>query len=134
MTTDEKIEYWITISDGDLKVAETLLKNRHNVYTGFMCHQVIEKIFKAGYVKLKNETAPYVHDLPRLAKLADFYDLFSDEQKMFLNTLNPLNIESRYPDYKQQIAKLLTSERTKQIFEQTKLMQQWTKETILLKK
>ena len=134
MTTEEKIEHWVTISDGDLKVAETLLKNRHNVYAGFMCHQVIEKIFKASHIKAKNETAPYIHDLPRLAKLAGFYNVFSDEQRLFLNTLNPLNIEARYPDYKEQVAKLLTNERTQQIFEQTKHLQQWTKEKILSKK
>jgi len=134
MTTDEQIKYWIDLSDGDLKVAETLLKNRHYLYAGFMCHQVIEKILKGCFVKLKNETPPYVHDLPRIAKQADFYGLFSDEQKIFLNTLTPLNIETRYPDYKDRIAKLLTKERTEQIFEQTKQMQQWTKETILSKK
>ena len=134
MTTEEKTEYWIKISDEDLKVAETLLKNRHYMYAGFMCHQVIEKIFKAGYQKLKNDTPPFIHDLPRLAELADFYDLFSIEQKLFLNTLNPLNIEARYPDYKEQIAKMLTGERCKQLFEQTKQLQQWIKEKILLKK
>jgi len=113
MTIEEKIEYWVKISDEDLKVAKTLLKNHHRLYTGFMCHQVIEKIFKAGYVKLKNETPPYTHDLPRLAELANFYDLLSEEQKSFINMINPLNIEARYPDYKGRIAKLLTIERCK---------------------
>ena len=134
MTKEEKVKHWIKISDEDLNVAETLLKNRHHLYTGFMCHQAIEKIFKASYVKLKDETPPYTHDLPHLAKLADFYDLFSDEQKLFLNTINPLNIEARYPDYKERIAKILTNERCKQLFEQTKELQQWIKEKILLEK
>ena len=134
MTTEEKINYWIKISDEDLKIAKTMLENRYRLYTGFMCHQVIEKIFKASYEKLKNEIPPYVHDLPRLAKLADFYDLFSEEQKLFLNTINPLNIEARYPDYREQIAKTLTDERCEQIFEQTKHLQQWIKEKILSKK
>ena len=134
MTIDEKIEYWVKISDDDLKVAKTMLENRHHLYTGFMCHQVIEKIFKAGYVRLKEETPPYSHDLPRLANLAGFYDLMTNEQKLFLNTMNPLNIEARYPDYKQRIAKGLNDERCRQIFEQTVQTQQWTKEMILSKK
>ena len=134
MTTEEKIEYWTKISDDDLIVAETMYTNRHYMYTGFMCHQVIEKICKAGYQKVKNETPPYTHDIPHLAKLAGFYDLFSEEQKLFLNTLSPLNIEARYPDYKKQIAKSLTPERCKQIFEQTKQFQQWIKEKILSEK
>ena len=134
MTIDEKIEYWVKISDDDLKVAKTMLENRHHLYTGFMCHQVIEKIFKAGYVRLKEETPPYSHDLPRLANLAGFYDLMTNEQKLFLNTMNPLNIEARYPDYKQRIVKGLNDERCRQIFEQTVQTQQWTKEMILSKK
>jgi len=110
MTVEQKIEYWVEISDEDLKVAKTMMKNHHHLYTCFMCHQAIEKIFKASYEKLKNETPPYIHDLPRLALAAGFYDLFSDEQKLFLNTLNPLNIEARYPEYKDEIAAELTTE------------------------
>jgi HEPN domain-containing protein len=134
MTTEEKVKHWVKISDEDLKIAETMLKNKYRLYTGFMCHQAIEKIFKASYEKLKNDTPPYIHDLPRLAVLADFYDLFSEEQKLFLNTLNPLNIEARYPDYKEKIAKTLTDERCKYIFNKTKEMLQWIKEKILLEK
>jgi HEPN domain-containing protein len=134
MTTEEKVKYWINLSNEDLKIAKTMMENRYRLYTGFMCHQVIEKIFKASYEYLKNEMPPYIHDLPRLAKLADFYDLFSEKQKLFLNTLNPLNIEARYPDYKERVAKTLTDERCKQIFEQTKLLQQWIKEKILSEK
>jgi len=131
MTGEEKVTYWVKISDDDLKIAKTMLENRYHLYTGFMCHQVIEKIFKASYEKLKSEIPPYTHDLPRLAQLADFYNLFSDEQKLFLNTINPLNIEARYPDYQERIAKSLTDDICKQIFEQTKLLQQWIKEKIL---
>lgn len=134
MTPEEKITYWIKISDDDLNVAQTMLEHHHHLYTGFMCHQAIEKIFKAGYVKLKNDAAPYSHNLIRLAELGSFYELFSEEQKVFLSMLNPLNIEARYPDYKEQIAKSLTNERCKQIFEQTKQLQQWTKEKILSQK
>jgi len=134
LTNKEKIEYWVKISDGDLEIAKTMLENRYRVYTGFMCHQVIEKIFKASYEKLKNETPPYTHSLPRLAELTGIYGLFSDEQKTFLSILNPLNIEARYPDYKEQIAKTLTDERCEQIYEQTELLQQWIKEKILLRK
>jgi len=111
-----------------------MLRNRHFLYTCFMCHQVIEKIFKACYAKLKDQIPPRTHDLPRLAKEADFYDIFSDKQKLFLNTMNPFNIEARYPNYKTCIAKTLTDERCKQIFEETQNLQQWIKETILLEK
>ena len=131
MTSEEKVKHWVKISDGDLQIAKTMLDHRYRVYTGFMCHQVIEKIFKAAYEKLKNETPPYIHDLPRLAERSGIYDLLSSEQKLFLNTINPLNVEARYPDYKERIAKSLTDERCEYIYEQTILLQQWIKEKIL---
>jgi len=39
LTNEEKVEYWINLSNNDFAVAETLLKNGHNLYAGFMCHQ-----------------------------------------------------------------------------------------------
>ena len=32
MTTEEKIQYWINLSNNDLNVANTLLKGRHYLY------------------------------------------------------------------------------------------------------
>ncbi|MCL2072666.1 MAG: HEPN domain-containing protein [Marinilabiliaceae bacterium] len=130
-TQNEKIRHWIKISDEDLNVAETLLNNKHYLYAGFICHLAIEKIFKACYQKLKNQTPPFIHDLSRLAKLADFYHLLSNDQKLFVNTLTPLNIEARYPEYKEQVAKTLKKDICREIFEKTKILQKWTKETIL---
>ena len=42
-----KVQYWIEISDYDLDTAEAMLGSTRYLYVGFMCHQAIEKIFKA---------------------------------------------------------------------------------------
>ena len=131
MTTEEKINYWIKISDEDLKVAGTLLKNHYYLYTAFMCHQVIEKIFKAGYEKLKNDTPPYIHKLSSIALQAGFIDKLTDVQLSFIFKLEPLNIEARYPNYKNEIASQLDDKECKNIFEYTKMLQQWVKTEIL---
>jgi hypothetical protein len=47
-----------------------------------------------------------------------------------MEILNPLNIEARYPDYKNKTAQYLTDDRIKDIFEQTKELIQWIKEKI----
>ena len=44
---DSKIKYWIDISDYDLETAEAMLQSKRYLYVGFMCHQTIEKAFKA---------------------------------------------------------------------------------------
>ena len=43
MTREEKIQYWVDLSNNDFTVAETLIKNGHNLYAGFMCHQANER-------------------------------------------------------------------------------------------
>ena len=130
MTIEEKINYWINLSNNDFAVAETLIRNGHNLYAGFMCHQAVEKIFKGYYAKVKNSTPPFKHDLEYLAQQSGLYDLLSEEQILFLEILNPLNIEARYPDYKNKITQYMTNERTQNIFEKTKGLLLWTKEKI----
>lgn len=90
-----------------------------------MCHQVIEKIFKAYYSKLRRQTAPYTHNLSHLARQGGFLDQFSEEQKQLIFTLEPLNIEARYPSYKAQLLKALSQEKCRIILEETKELKQW---------
>ncbi len=79
---DDKIKYWLELSDYDLKTAEAMLQSKRYLYVGFMCHQAIEKIFKAFYVKLKSETAPFSHSLSFLAKTGTFYEQFSRTKRI----------------------------------------------------
>jgi hypothetical protein len=71
VTNEEKIRYWVDLSSNDLAVAETLMKNGHNLYAGFMCHQAVEKILKGYFAKVKNDTPPFKHDLEYLAQQSD---------------------------------------------------------------
>jgi len=130
LTREEKIQYWVDLSNNDFVVAETLIKNGHNLYAGFMCHQAVEKIFKGYFSKVKNDTPPFKHDLEYLALQAGLYSLLDEKQVSFLEKLNPLNIEARYPDYRNKTAQYLTDERIQTIFELTKELLQWTKEKI----
>ena len=134
MTKEEKIQYWIELSDYDLETAEAILQTKRYLYVGFMCHQVIEKIFKAVYSMRKSGIPPHVHKLVSIARQGDFYDFFSDEQKEFVDQMEPLNIKTRYPDYKKELAKILTEAKCTEILENTKNFQSWTKKKLLLVK
>jgi HEPN domain-containing protein len=127
---NEKTQYWIEISDYDLETAEAMLRSKRYLYVGFMCHQTIEKAFKAYYSELKSETAPYSHSLSYLAKQGGFYDSFMDEQKDFIDQIEPLNIEARYPSHKERLLKSLTEEKCSDILQMTKELQQWIKEKL----
>jgi HEPN domain-containing protein len=127
---DSKIKYWIDLSDYDLETAEAMLQSKRYLYVGFMCHQSIEKAFKAYYTKLRSETAPYTHSLSYLAKQGDFYDKFSEKQKEFIDQIEPLNIEARYPSHKERLLKSLTDIKCLEIINNTKEIQKWIKERL----
>jgi HEPN domain-containing protein len=63
---NDKIKYWTDISDYDLETAEAMLSTERFLYVGFMCHQAIEKIFKAHYCLSSDEPPPYSHIFPIL--------------------------------------------------------------------
>jgi len=39
---DDKVIYWIDLSDYDFERAKAMLESRRFLYVGFMCHQTIE--------------------------------------------------------------------------------------------
>jgi HEPN domain-containing protein len=80
---DEKVRYWIELSDYYLETAVAMLTSKRYLYVGFMCHQSIEKIFKAYYVHLMNDTPPFSHSLSYIARQGGFYTTMSEEQMDF---------------------------------------------------
>ena len=90
---DEKVKYWLELSDYDFETAEAMLTSGRYLYVGFMCHQTIEKILKAYFTKIKKETAPFTHSLSHLARKADLLNILTDELKDTIDFLEPLNIE-----------------------------------------
>lgn len=51
----------------------------------------------------------------------------SDNQQDLVDILEPLNIEARYPSYKERLIQSLTNEKCVKLIEQTKELQQWIK-------
>ncbi|SRR5574344_2010623 len=127
---DKKIKYWIELSDYDMETAEAMFASKRYLYVGFMCHQTIEKAFKAYFTKTKNETAPYTHSLSLLAKKGDFYESFSDAQKEFIDQIEPLNIEARYPSHKERLLKSLSDSKCIELIAKTKNLQLWIKKKL----
>lgn len=127
---ESKIKYWIELSDYDLETAEAMLVSRRYLYVGFMCHQTVEKAFKAYFTKLNPETAPFTHSLSFLAKKGEFYESFTDQQKEFIDQIEPLNIEARYPSHKERLLRSLTDSKCAEIIQETKELQLWIKEKL----
>lgn len=96
-----------------------------------MCHQAAEKALKGYYVFVNKKTPPYTHNLALLAKQSNIYEAFTDEQKNILDVLEPLNVEARYPTYKEKLMKSLTKERCEKIMQETESLYKWIKESLL---
>ena len=107
-----------------------MLKSKRYLYVGFTCHQCIEKILKAYFIFKTGENPPYTHNLFKLANDSGLYILLSEKQKLHLDILEPLNIETRYPTYKEQLFKKLSKEKCAEIIEQTKSLQSWIKKKL----
>jgi HEPN domain-containing protein len=122
---DDKINYWKDLSNYDLETAEAMLHSKRFLYVGFMCHQTIEKIFKAYYYRLTSDAAPFSHSLSYIARKGGFYENFSEDQQDFIDQLEPLNIEARYPSHKERLLKSLTYEKCTELIEKTQQLQQW---------
>ena len=126
-----KSSYWIELSEYDLETAVAMLRSKRYLYVGFMAHQAIEKILKACFVRLKNKSAPFSHSLSFLAKKADIYDSFSEKQRDFIDILEPMNIEARYPVHKDQLMKNLTEERCVNILNNSQELHEWIMQKLL---
>ena len=124
---NDKVTYWIEMSDYDFYTAKAMLETKRYLYVAFMCHQTIEKILKAYWSNVLEEPPLKIHSLSRLAEKSGLDKDMSEEQTDFIDELEPLNIEARYPSYKERLMKSLTSDRCKELIEQTDKLRTWIK-------
>ena len=130
MANKDRAEKWLGIVAEDLSVAEDLFKTGHWLYVGFMCHQVIEKTLKSYWCVCRDDDPPYIHDHGRIAKGCGLYTKMSDDQKDFLEVIKKLNIEARYQEYKDAVARKLNRESAAEILETTKQFHAWILEKL----
>ena len=87
-------------------------------------------MLKACYVKLIDKTPPYSHKLGELAEEAGIYERLSPEQKNLLDELDPLNIEARYPKYKEKIHREFTIKKCQYIILKTEELTVWLRKNL----
>lgn len=120
-----KVEYWIDLARYDMETARAMYSSKRYMYVGFMCHQAIEKALKAYYVKVKNENPPYTHNLTLLAEKSGLYKMMTEAQKDFMDFIEPLNIEARYPTTKDKLLQILTDNKCSELIKQTEEELEW---------
>lgn len=130
LSLKERVKYWTELSDYDLETAEAMLTSGRYLYVGFMCHQSIEKIFKAHHSLNSDKPSPFSHNLSFLAKKTGISKIIPSEFEELIAVLEPLNIEARYPTHKDLLLKSLTKEKCTSILLKTQELQKWVKEKL----
>jgi HEPN domain-containing protein len=123
----DKVSYWFDLSAYDLQTAKVMLEGERYLYVGFMCHQVAEKALKGIITSVSPDQPPYTHNLTILAKFAGIHKLLNEDQLDLLDTLEPLNIQARYPTSKEKLLESLTKERCRVIYKETERLFEWLK-------
>jgi len=127
---NERSAYWLEMAEYDMETAMAMLETGRLLYVGFMCHQVIEKALKGYFVTVKREDPPYTHNLRMLAVSCGLYDQLTDDQKDTMEMLEPLNIEARYPAYKEQMLRDMTRGKCTALIKETGALYEWIKKLL----
>lgn len=120
-----KVEYWLDIAEYDFQTAQAMYDTKRWLYVGFMCHQVLEKTLKAYWCSTQPEDPPYTHNLVRLINGSGLK--MSESQLSFIDIMTPMNIEARYPQYKNALAQMLDEPHCKDIINRTNQLREWIK-------
>jgi len=123
----DEVEYWLGLCDDDIPVAKDMLNCKNYLWMGFICHLIAEKALKAVVTDVTSNAPPKDHRLIKLAELAQIEEDLSEKQIALLGKLQPLQIEARYPSYKEKIVATLTPDYCKEMLAETEEFLCWIK-------
>ena len=123
----KQIKYWLELAEYDLETAKAMLETERLLYVGFMCHQTVEKALKGYYVFIMKESPVFTHRLTFFTEKTGLENELTEQQKDFIDELEPLNIEARYPTYTEKLLRSLTQARCQLIIENTEEFLTWIK-------
>ena len=127
---DDNAMYWPDLCDDDLITAKLLLKSKRLLHMGFFCHMIVEKALKAAVTMETGKIPPKIHDLQKLAVYENVFHDLSSEKLALIDALAPLQIEARYPMYKEAMAATLTVKKCKKILIETEEFLCWIKQRL----
>ena len=94
------------------------------LYVAYMCQQAVEKMLKAIIAQQGKENYP-IHNLVRLAEIAEVKNELSPERFTFFAELTPYHIEARYGNYKESLSEIIDEKTAQNIYKMTREIQKW---------
>ena len=89
----KQIKYWRDGSHEDWQVAHELVDLGRTRHALFFAHLALEKMLKAHVCRTTGNLAPKIHNLVRLAELANLS--ISNRQRLLLGRFNQYQLEGR---------------------------------------
>ena len=121
---DKIVAHWVERSQYDLDTAKVMLDTGRYLYVAYMCQQTVEKILKALIAQQDKENFP-IHNLNRLAEIAEISNELTPEQFNFIAELTPYHIEARYGDYKESLSEIINEKKAQQVYKKTREIYKW---------
>jgi len=107
MTPQKTSNMWLDRVVYDMDTAKAMLQTGRLIYAIFMCQQSLEKCFKALLAYKDREIIP-IHNLRRLAELADVIHEMDEPTLVKLDFLSSYYINARYKEDLQQLSRGIT--------------------------
>lgn len=126
------VSYWIKNAELKWETAKALKRSKKYSDCLFFCHLVLECLLKALVVVQVGKEAPFIHNLIRLAELAEVE--ITADQKEFLRVATTFNIRARYEDYKMEFYKRADKPYTERHFSMSNEMRIWLLKKLQKKK
>ena len=115
-----QIRHWLEGGREDWLAACSLIEHGHHRQGLFMAHLALEKLLKSKVCQRTGDLAPRMHNLVRLAELAEIN--LKAEQLDTLADMNDFNLEGRYPE---EMAAPPTAPESKALMARTKEVIEW---------
>lgn len=126
---DKIVAHWIERANYDMETAKIMLDSARYLYVTYMCQQAIEKILKAIIAAQDKENLP-IHNLNRLAEIAELKNQLNRDQFDFLAELTPYCIEARYGDYKESLSEIVNREKAREVYNKTIEIFKWLSQKV----
>lgn len=127
----ELIQYWLESADKDSMTMEKLYAMEEYPWALFLGQLVLEKTLKAIYTQNVDFEVPRIHDLVRLAVLAQIEVPQAEIESM--DIISSFNLNTRYPDFKLSFHNQCTKEFTAQYMGIIRSLHQWLQSLIKMK-
>ncbi len=124
MDVQKQIDYWRLGSDDDWSSAERLFASGHDFHWAlFIMHLSVEKALKALVVKRTEQQPARIHNLLRLAELAEL-SLETSQAQLFYEA-SQFNLHARYPEEQAELMSLATKVWTEKYLRALGEARQW---------